>query len=485
MRIAFVQDNALDESQALIDLAGYLQAQGHECLLLLDREESDLVSTLNAADPKLVLIACSMLNHWWARAVAERIRGKMSVPIVMAGTGPTLYPTLLEGAAIDLVIRGEAEAPMTAIVQSIGDGADILELPVIPGVGRWDGQHWLETPTGTPTPMTDIPLANKDLYYERYSFMRQFPFKRFLTSRGCHHRCTYCYISSLNQLLPTKSDRKVRRKHPEQAVEEVAREQARGPLTHVHFSDDLFTNDADWLEQFAPAYRREVGIPFTCNTSAELIDDRVAAALAEAGCHAIGFAVETGNSELRKTVLRKGVRTEHMHKASSSLRKHDIRLATFNMIALPGETVDQAMETVELNAQLQTDFIRLNYAFPMPGTGMTQYAIDHGYLPKQWANTFGSPGFRYSPGPQFATPYRKEFENLFLLFRMAAKSTKWHNRCRRLLSSPTPAPIHQLLSLQGAWNDKRNFRIPLTAGLKFFARVGRPEFRATNFPALV
>ena len=47
------------------------------------------------------------------------------------------------------------------------------------------------------------------------------------------------------------------------AVEEVARELARGPLTHVHFSDDLFTNDPEWLREFAPLYRRTVGVPFT------------------------------------------------------------------------------------------------------------------------------------------------------------------------------------------------------------------------------
>jgi len=485
MRIAFIQDNALDESQALIDLAGYLQALGHECMLFLDREENDLVSSLMAFDPGVSLIACSMLNHWWARAIATRIRSKLNRPIVMAGTGSTLYPSLLEGADVDLIIRGEAEKPMAALLDALEQGESIRELHSVAGVSRWDGDQWLETPTGSPLAMTEVPMANKDLYYERYPFMREFPFKRFLTSRGCHHRCSYCYISSLNQLLPSKKDRKVRRKHPEQAVAEVAREKSRGPLSHVHFSDDLFTNDTEWLEQFAPKYRREVGVPFTCNTSAELINERVAAALAEAGCHAIGFAVETGNAALRKNILRKGVHTDHMRTAAQHLRRHGIRLATFNMIALPGETIDQAMETVALNAELKTDYIRLNYAFPMPGTAMTAYAIENGYLPKDWAELFGNPGFRYAPGPQFSTPFRQEFKNLFLLFRMAAKSTEWTRRCQKLLSSPTPDPLHKILSLQGAWNDKRNFRIPVTAGLKFFARVGRPELRATNFPALI
>jgi radical SAM superfamily enzyme YgiQ (UPF0313 family) len=485
MHVLFIQNNALDESQALIDLAAYLEAHGHRCSLLLDREETDLAHSTRAAQPELILIACSMLNHWWARNAAKRLQNALDVPIVMAGTGPTLYPDMLSDTRLTAIIRGEAEAPMVALVDALESGACDTDITDIPGLYQWQSNSWHGTATGVPTPMTSVPLANKDLYYNRYPFMRQFPFKRFLTSRGCHHRCTYCYISSLNQLLPDKRSRKVRRKDPLQAVEEVAREAAVGPLTHVHFSDDLFTNDPQWLEEFAPLYRERVGIPFTCNTSAELIDERVALALSEAGCHAIGFAVETANPELRLNVLRKGVRTEHMHHAAQSLRQVGIRLATFNMIALPGETPEQALETAQLNADLGTDYIRLNYAFPMPGTGMTDYAIEHGYLPQDWAERFCSPDFRYKPGPQFKTPHVQEFKNLFLLFRMASKNSVLLGVVRSLLSSPTPSFLHRILSLQGAWNEKRNFRIPVTAGLRFFAQVGRPEMRATNFPALV
>ncbi len=334
--------------------------------------------------------------------------------------------------------------------------------------------------------MADAPTALKDLYYERYPFMRQFPFKRFLSSRGCHHRCQYCYISKLNKVQPRRKGGKwTRRKDPETAVEEVAREKALGPLSHVHFSDDLFTNDVDWLEAWAPLYRRRVGVPFTCNTSAELIDDRVAAALKEAGCYSIGFAVETASNRLRNKVLRKGVLTEHLRTGAEHLRRHGVTLATFNMIALPGETPDEALETARLNAELGSKFVRLNYAFPMPGTGMCEYAMEHGYLPKDWQARFASPDFRYRPGPQFATPHRREFENLMVLFRVAAADARLVPVVRRALSAPTPRPVHKLLTLQGAWNDKRNFRIPVAAGLRFFARVGRPELRATNFPALI
>lgn len=487
MRVLFIQDNALDESQALIELGAYLTGLGHQCDLLLDRVDRSLETTATALNPDLVVVACSMLNHWWGRAVATRLKGRLGdVPIVVGGTAPTVYPELLSDAPFDAILRGEAEIPLKAILEHLQSGGRFCTLPEIPGVSHWkDGVL-----TGsTPAPgldMTDIPMATKDIYYQRYPFMRKFPFKRFLTSRGCHHRCQYCYISKLNQVQPRQKGRRwTRRKDPLQAVAEVAREKRLGPLSHVHFSDDLFTNDKSWLMEFAPRYRREVGVPFTCNTSAELIDDEIAEALSEAGCYSIGFAVETANSRIRNKVLRKGVTTEHLHRAADSLRRHQVRLATFNMLALPGETPDEALETARLNAQLGTKFVRLNFAFPMPGTGMSTYAMEHGFLPKDWPERFRSPDFRYSPGPQFRTPYRREFENLFVLFRLAASDERLLPTVKRALRVNTPRAVQNLLTLQGAWNDKRNFRIPILEGIKFFSKVGRPELRATNFPALI
>jgi radical SAM superfamily enzyme YgiQ (UPF0313 family) len=483
VRVLFIQNNPLDESQALIDLAGFLKSHGHSSALLLDTAEKCLVDVARQASPHLVVVACSMLNHGWARSVAARLKDELGTPILMAGTAPTVYPKMLLDSEVDFIVRGEAELPVLAVLDALKSGVAADQVSEIAGLFRQAGGNWEGTPAGPPIEIGEIPTADKNIYYERYPFMRSFPFKRFLTSRGCYHNCTYCYIPSLNKVQGGRN--KVRRKNPEQAVEEVALEASRGPLSHVHFSDDLFTNDPSWLDEFAALYRERVGIAFTCNTSAELVTNRVAKALAHAGCFAIGFAVETASEEVRNKVLRKGVTTDHVREAARQLHRHQVKITTFNMIALPGETPLQGLETARLNAEIGTHFVRLNYAFPMPGTGMCDYATENGYLSADWPEKFGQPSFRYSPGPQFETPHRKAFENLFILFRWAAGSTRAGSLVQRLLNAPTPRALHRLMTLQGAWNEKRAFRIPVASGLKFFAKVGRPELRATNFPALI
>ena len=484
MKVLFVQDNALDESQALIELGAYLRSHGHPCTLLLQREERDLLASARRFEPGLVVVACSMLNHSWARGIARTLE-PLGAPIVMGGTCPTLFPDPLRGAPILGLVQGEAERPILAVVEALEGGARPDALASIPGFLVRRGSEFEGTPPGPPLDMAELPPCDKDLYYERYPFMRAFPFKRFLSSRGCHHRCSYCYISTLNRIQPKLGRRRTRRKDPEVAVAEVAAEARRGPLSHVHFSDDLFTDDPDWLDAFALAWRRDVGLPFTCNTSAELIDDRRARALGEAGCFACGFAVETASARVRIQVLRKGVTEDNIQAAAEHLRRHRIRVATFNMIGLPGETPEEALGTAVLNARIRADFVRLNFAFPMPGTGMGDYAAEHGFLPADWLERFASPDFRYRPGPQFITPHEREFRNLFVLFRAVAADARALPAVRRALSAPMIPGLHRALTLQGAWNEKRYFRIPTVAGLRFFGRVGRPELRSTNFPALI
>ena len=476
MRVLFLQEKAIDESLALCDAASWLASHGHDVHLLLDREERDLWGEATRWRPDVVLLPASVVNHTWTRQMSRAVREHLGVPTVATGTAPTLHPEGLRLSGLDYLVRGEAERPLAGLLSMLEEGRDPCD---VPGVWAWEGDRLRGTDADAP--LDTLPTPDRGLYFDRYPWFGRFPWKKFTGSRGCFHRCTYCYIPTLNTIPPKMPG--IRRKAPEALVEEVVREARRAPLHHVHFSDDIFTDDAAWLEEFAVAYRRRVGVPFTGNTSAELVTDRVAAALAEAGCHAMGFAVESGNEEMRLKVLKKGVPLTMLHRAADALRNHGVRIATFNMIALPGETPDMAFETAQLNADLGTDFIRLNFAFPMPGSAMCDYALANGYLDADWPDRFASDDFDYRPRPWFRGPHREEFQRLFVLFRLAARVPSSLPWVRRMVRSGTP--FRRLLGLQGLWVEKRQFRLPIVPSVGLLLRTGRPEYRASNFPSLV
>ena len=80
-------------------------------------------------------------------------------------------------------------------------------------------------------------------------------------------------------------------------------------LRSVHFSDDIFTHDREWVLRFCEAYHNKFSkLPFTCNTTVLDVDDEMLGEMKKAGCSGIAIGVETGNEQLRMVRLNKARR---------------------------------------------------------------------------------------------------------------------------------------------------------------------------------
>ena len=185
----------------------------------------------------------------------------------------------------------------------------------------------------------------------------RFPWKKFSTGRGCIHACSFCWNPTVADLYHSSRGSFTRRKSPRRAVDEVLAVKEKYPLRNVHFSDDLFTVRSAWLEEFAPLYRKEVGIPFSCNSSIELATERNMRALAEAGCRCVCIGVETGNERLRSKILNKTVTNEDVRRAADTIHRFGMEVATFNMLAAPGESLQDAFDTIALNQQIHNAIV--------------------------------------------------------------------------------------------------------------------------------
>jgi radical SAM superfamily enzyme YgiQ (UPF0313 family) len=61
------------------------------------------------------------------------------------------------------------------------------------------------------------------------------------------------------------------------------------------------------------------------------------------------------------------------------LTKHGITFRIGNVIGLPGETLDQMFETVDINIKAKPYLGLANIFVPFPGLELTEYARKHGY----------------------------------------------------------------------------------------------------------
>ncbi len=205
--------------------------------------------------------------------------------------------------------------------------------------------------------------------------------KQFFTSRGCPYSCTYCFNKEYNRLY-AKRGRIMRFRTPEDVVAEIEAARERYPLSKIIIDDDAFLpKPKGWLEHFSEIYRQRIGLPLDCNARANVIDDRVAGLLKEAGVTSIWLGIETGNEEIANRVLLRNLSSEQLFRAGTVIKKYGIRLVTYNLAGLPvPEPYRTDLVTLDFNIRLQPDFALCSVLYPYPGTAIERYSRREGFL---------------------------------------------------------------------------------------------------------
>ncbi|MGE5245748.1 MAG: B12-binding domain-containing radical SAM protein [Betaproteobacteria bacterium] len=434
MRILFIQNNGIQESIGVANLSGILKAGGHATDLLLVSHTPDLIAAIEQYDPGLIALSALTGVHQSLQKLAFFIKAHLDIPIVVGGPHPTYSPDLIDSPGIDIICRGEGELAMLELADALERGADYTQIRNL---------H-VKTANGTihrndlrpPVPLDELPMPDRELYY-KYRFIRDMPMKRFISSMGCPYPCTFCHEPVIRDMYrqSTKSDY-LRRKSVQRTVAEIQYIADRYPLTHVHFSDDLFfiRNSYTWLEEFAEVYPRAVGIPFNCNIRYDSVTRHAADLLERAGCHGAAVGLESGNEEIREKVIRKRSKNEHIIDGARLLREKGIKVLTTNMIGLPGETVDNALETVQLNMILRSNYVRANTFLLFPGLPLVEYARQKGYVDKDFDI---DKAVATAQDITLKTPYAREFKNIASLFWLMVKCPpRWLPLLKRVVSLP-------------------------------------------------
>jgi radical SAM superfamily enzyme YgiQ (UPF0313 family) len=92
------------------------------------------------------------------------------------------------------------------------------------------------------------------------------------------------------------------------------------------------------------------------------------------------MGVESGNPEIRKRVLKRNISNEHLVEVFELAKKFGLKPQAFNMIGLPGETFENMMETVQLNAQMKPYIVWLSTFIPYPGTALYKLCREKGMI---------------------------------------------------------------------------------------------------------
>jgi anaerobic magnesium-protoporphyrin IX monomethyl ester cyclase len=466
LKVLFIQNNGIQESIGVANLSGILKANGHQADLMLVSHTPDLMGAIRAYEPGLIAFSALTGVHLSLEKLAVTIKEHFDVPIIVGGPHPTYSPEMINRPGIDIICRGEGELAMLELADAMEHDRDVTGIRNLHIKTRNGTIH--RNDIRPAVPLDELPMPDRGLYYDKYKFLRDMPMKRFISSMGCPYPCTFCHEPVIRELYrnDTKSEY-VRRKSVRRAVDEIKFVAERYPLRHVHFSDDLFfiRNSYAWLEEFAEVYSRELGIPFNCNIRFDSVTQWAADLLKKAKCYGAAVGLESGNQEMRERVIKKRSKNEHIVEGARLLRENNIKVLTTNMIGLPGETLDNALETVELNMVLKSNYVRANTFLLFPGLPLVEYARQNGYVDKDFDI---DAQVAQSQDVTLKTPYAREFRNIASLFWLMVKCPpSWMPFLRKIVALPD----NVLFRIIGSFNMVQEllfYRVQPIPALRYF-----------------
>ena len=366
---------------ATLQVAALLREMGHRVSLfdaMLASGPAQYTDRLGAVAPQVALFYEDNYNFLtkmclgrMRQAASEMIaRARLAgARVIVAGSDATDAPDAYLAAGAHAVLIGEGLATLRAIIdrleadprQGVTDMVAGLAGVAIAEGDRDDHPRpalFMPEPEHPERPAWD--LVSIDDYRSVWHGAHGHFSLNMAASRGCSFRCNWC-------AKPIWGSQYLQRRPAEVAAEMTYLKRTFGP-DHVWFADDIFGFRADWVEAFGQAVRDTDGaVPFTIQTRADLLSERMVRALAQARCAEVWIGAESGSQRVLDA-MNKGIRVEDVREARARLRAASIRVGYFLQLGYLDEQLDDILATRQLVESTEPDDIGVSVSYPLPGT---------------------------------------------------------------------------------------------------------------------
>jgi radical SAM superfamily enzyme YgiQ (UPF0313 family) len=178
-----------------------------------------------------------------------------------------------------------------------------------------------------------------------------------IASRGCPFRCAYCWV-------PTSFGKSLRYHSPQRVIKEMRILKEEYGADSLRFWDDSFTANKKWINEFcALLIDEKLKIPWSCLTRVDLVNLDILKKLKEAGCYQIYYGIESGVKRILD-LIRKGTTLDQARLALKLMREAGLESFCSYMLALPGETKEDADQTINFAKELDSDYVQFNLTIP-------------------------------------------------------------------------------------------------------------------------
>lgn len=396
MKILFVQLR-FESNMAVMCLSSFLEREGYKTEVMIIEGERDYVTKVKEEiRPNVIAYSATTVDIKKLLTTNTTLKENFDFFSIFGGAHPTFFPELIEKEPyIDAICIGEGEYAMGELLEKLknGQGLDHIENLYV----KKDGRIIRNRLRPLIKDLDSLPFLNKHIYSNYYCnpyLLENVPI-RFLASRGCPYKCTYCFNHKFFELYGVQG-KLVRKRSVDSIIQEIKEVKKDFDIPMVSFVDDIFCIPKAWIREFAEKYSSEIALPYSINTRPNTVTDEIAALLKMSGCYYVTFSVETGDEFLRNIILKRNINDEDIISAANLLHKYNIHFCTGNMLGIPGETLETLKKTVEINQRCAPHYAWASLFQPFPGMELTSYAIEKGYFDGNF-ETIGDDQFTDSP----------------------------------------------------------------------------------------
>jgi len=380
------------ESLSLESLSAVLKQGGHEVALAFDPslfddvnyfkipvlhrildDRNGLIRKIISQKPDIVGFSVLTDNFAWALSVARDVKKALAVPIVFGGVYATAAADyVLSRDCVDIVCLGEGEYPMLELLNSMQKCAVDYGIKNL-----WFKKKdtVIKNPIRPLCDLDALPMPDKSLFEDEVNIGRMY---MTMTTRGCPFACSYC---SHNFLSKFHGQRDLRRRSVDKVMRELLIMKKRYRYREVGFYDSIFTVNKQWILDLMKRYKKEINVPFRAISHPLCIDQDIAVALKESGCHRVQFGVQTFNEKTKKEVLLRPESNERILKSFQVCDNAGLQYSCDHMFGLPGESEEEQVQAAKMYRNFKNRVrITCFWTTYFPSTDLVTIARDRGIL---------------------------------------------------------------------------------------------------------
>lgn len=372
---------------ALMAVGSALDRTRYEVVIVDGRLEADpLGRLLEALEGDAVCLGVTVLTGAPIRdalRVSRAVKAaRQELPIVWGGWHPSLFAEeCLAEASVDAVVVGQGEDTFAELVDRYAGGQTAA------GVA---GCAWRETREGRAKAVFGGPRRLRDINalpqhdYGLIEAPRYFAAKGkrqldYVSSQGCHFRCTFCADPTVFQrgwvgLAPERMARELAGLHGQWGLEEIA------------FQDETFFTSRGRVEAIADAFlTMGLRVPWTATMRADQgarLPEGLLDKCRRAGLRRVMVGVESGSPEMLRRI-QKDITLEQVFITAERCARHGLG-GIFNFIVgFPGESDASVQASLDVATQLRRmspDFeVSVFFFRPYPGNPIADELLASGY----------------------------------------------------------------------------------------------------------